>query len=47
VRTMIARRTRSFRTYGSRTREKLNRVYSLKPIRASMGSREYWYAARQ
>jgi hypothetical protein len=29
VRTIVARRMRSFRTYGSRTREKLKGVYSL------------------
>lgn len=39
--TMMARLARSFRTYGSRTREKLKGVYSLNPARARMGSSEY------
>lgn len=39
--TIRARFASSLRTYGSRTREKLNGVYSLRPIRASTGSREY------
>lgn len=47
ARTMRALRIRSFLTYGSRTREKLKGVYSLNPIRASTGSREYWYDASE
>lgn len=42
ARTIMARLASSFRTYGSRTREKLKGVYSLKPMSASTGSREYW-----
>jgi len=45
--TMMARCVRSFRTYGSRIREKLKGVYSLYPTRARMGSSEYWYEARK
>lgn len=47
ARTMMARLARSFRTYGSRMREKLNGVYSLRPMSARMGSREYWYEAKK
>lgn len=41
ARTMSARFASSFRTYGSRTREKLKGVYSLRPISARTGSSEY------
>ncbi len=39
--TTTARRTSSLRMYGSRTRENLNGVYSLSPMKASTGSSEY------
>jgi hypothetical protein len=42
-RTITERLTRSLRTYGSRMREKLNGVYSVKPASASRGSNAYWY----
>lgn len=47
ARTIRERLTSSFRTYVSRMREKLKGVYSVKPSKAIMGSRAYWYEARK
>lgn len=41
ARTIMARLASNLRTYGSRMREKLKGVYSLKPMSAMIGSREY------